>query len=231
MTDADSHPLGEPGAERAGRIAALLAELRRQGIADERVLAALARVPRERFVSPDLARQAWENAALPIGEGQTISQPYVVARMTEALALTGGERVLEIGTGSGYQTAVLAELGATVVSVERHAPLARAAARLLADLGHDVAIHVGDGSLGWPPDAPYDRILVAAAAPRVPAPLLEQLSTDGGRLVLPVGPAADQDLVAVERRGPETVESRIGPVRFVPLIGRAGWPGREDEER
>jgi protein-L-isoaspartate(D-aspartate) O-methyltransferase len=212
------------GEERATRIAALLAELRRQGIRDERVLAAIGRVPRDRFVPEASRGEAWANVALPIGSGQTISQPFVVALMTEALALRGGERVLEVGTGSGYQAAILAELAGEVVSVERHAALAAEAERLLRDLGYaNVAVQVGDGTGGWPPRAPYDRILVAAAGPRLPPPLVAQLRPDGGRMVMPVGEPQDQVLVAVDRHGEETREQRLGPVRFVPLIGRAGW--------
>lgn len=218
--------------ESTAPVRALLAELRRHGIRDERTLAAIARVPRDRFVPPAVRDRAWENHALPIGDGQTISQPFVVALMTEALDLRGGERVLEIGTGSGYQTAILAELvgGAeerpgTIISIERHAALAAAAGRILDELGYDnVAIHVGDGSTGWPAVAPYDRIIVTAASPRLPQPLLDQLRPDGGRLVIPVGPAEDQYLVAVERDGDRYAEHPLGPVRFVPLIGRAGWP-------
>ena len=216
--------------ERGERIAALLAELRRQGIADERVLAALARVPRERFVPEAVRPDAWANVALPIGAGQTISQPYVVAIMTAALRLRGPERVLEIGTGSGYQTAILAELAAEVVSVERHASLAAGAAALLRDLGYaNVAVHVGDGTTGWAEAAPYDRIIVTAAGPRVPPPLLAQLNPAGGRIVIPVGEPHDQMLVAVERDGEQIHEQPLGPVRFVPLIGRAGWAAQMQE--
>jgi len=207
-------------------IAALLAELRQQGIRDERVLATIARVPRERFVPGASLPDAWANVALPIGAGQTISQPFVVAVMTEALALQGGERVLEIGTGSGYQTAILATLVETgaVVSVERHATLAHGATTRLAELGiANVEIHVGDGTTGWPPGTPYDRIMVTASGPRVPPPLIQQLRPDGGRLVIPIGEPEDQHLVVITRDGDQTTERRLGPVRFVPLIGRAGW--------
>jgi protein-L-isoaspartate(D-aspartate) O-methyltransferase len=217
---------GEPTGRRETTTAEeLVAELRRQRIRDERVLAAIGRVPRPRFVPAASRAEAWANAALPIGNGQTISQPFVVALMTEALRLTGGERVLEIGTGSGYQTAILADLlpAGEVVSVERHAPLAAGAEALLRELGYrGVAVHVGDGTTGWPGSAPYDRILVAAAGPRVPPPLVAQLR-DGGRIVIPVGEPREQILVAVDRAGEETRETRLGPVRFVPLIGRAGW--------
>ncbi len=218
------------GGKRAERIGALLAELGRQGIRDERVLGAIGRVPRERFVPVASRDDAWANVALPIGAGQTISQPFVVALMTEALGLTGSERVLEIGTGSGYQTAVLAELAAAVVSVERHAELATEAERLLRDLGYrNVAVHVGDGTTGRPEEAPYDRIIVTAAGPRVPPPLLAQLRSDGGRIVIPVGEPHDQRLIAVDRHGDETRERPLGPVRFVPLIGRAGWAAQIQE--
>ena len=216
--------------ERQERIEALLAELRRQGVRDERVLSALGRVPRERFVPEAGLAEAWANVALPIGAGQTISQPFVVALMTEALALRGVERALEIGTGSGYQTAVLAELADQVVSIERHPELATEAEATLRELGYrNVAIHVGDGTTGRPEAAPYDRIIVTAAGPRVPPPLLAQLHEDGGRLVIPVGEPHDQQLVVVERHGDRTRERRLGPVRFVPLIGRAGWAARIQE--
>ena len=221
---------GRDDSPRAHAIAALLAELRRQGIRDERTLAAIARVPRDRFVPEANRERAWENSSLPIAAGQTISQPYVVAVMTEALGLAGAEHVLEIGTGSGYQTAILAELAGGIVSIERYSELADEAERLLADLGYrNVAIHVGDGSTGWPVVAPYDRIIVTAAGPRLPRPLLRQLRTDGGRLVMPVGPPADQHLVAVDRHGEEFQERRFGSVRFVPLIGLAGYaPSQEN---
>ena len=221
-----SRPEESGGAtERAVTPAALVAELHRQGIRDERVLAAVGRVPRPRFVPEASRDEAWANSALPIAAGQTISQPFVVALMTEALALTGGERVLEVGTGSGYQTAILAELvpAGEIVSVERHASLAAGAEALLRELGYrNVAVHVGDGTVGWPDGAPYDRILVAAAGPRIPPPLVAQLR-DGGRVVIPVGEPREQLLVAVDRVGDQTRETRLGTVRFVPLIGRAGW--------
>ena len=221
-------PEPESASERAARIAVLLDELRRQGVGDERVLATLARVPRERFVPPAMASDAWANAALPIGSGQTISQPYVVAVMTAALALSGGERVLEIGTGSGYQTAILADLVGPygcVVSVERHANLAAGAAALLADLGFaNATVRIGDGSTGWPDAAPYDRIIVTAAGPEVPRPLLAQLEPTAGRLVMPVGRHDEaQELLVVDRQGDEFRQGTLGPVRFVPLVGRAGW--------
>src|SRR5262245_47843608 len=158
--------MAEPNPDRDNAITALLAELRRQGIADERVLAAIARVPRERFVPEASRDQAWANVALPIGAGQTISQPYIVALMTSALVLSGNERVLEVGTGSGYQAAILAELAAEVVTVERHPSLAVAAVNLLKELGYSrIDVVVGDGTTGWPAHAPYDRIIVTAGAP------------------------------------------------------------------
>jgi protein-L-isoaspartate(D-aspartate) O-methyltransferase len=202
----------------------LIQELRRQGIRDERVLQAIARVPRERFVPDAQQEQAWANVALPIGAGQTISQPYVVALMSQSLELEGHERVLEIGTGSGYQAAVLATLVTKVVSIERHGILAQRAGAILRELGFtNVEIHVGDGTLGWPPDAPYDGILITAGAPRVPDKLVAQLSPDGGRLVIPIGSLEDQRLVAIERRGDQLTEQDLGPVRFVPLVGRGAW--------
>jgi protein-L-isoaspartate(D-aspartate) O-methyltransferase len=226
--------MAELSPDRDAAIAALLVELRRQGIRDERVLAAIAKVPRERFVPEASRDQAWANVALPIGAGQTISQPYIVALMTAALELAGQERVLEIGTGSGYQAAILAELAAEVVTVERHPSLAVDAVKLLRELGYErVDVVVGDGTTGWPAHAPYDRIIVTAGAPSVPLPLLAELSTEGGRMVIPVGQADDQVLLVVERRGDRTTEQPLGPVRFVPLIGRAGWdvPVRENGYR
>jgi protein-L-isoaspartate(D-aspartate) O-methyltransferase len=201
----------------------LIEHLRAEGIRDERVLAAMARVPREAFVAREQAGAAYENGPLPIGECQTISQPFVVALMSEALGLGGGERVLEIGTGSGYQAAILAELAGYVVSVERHRSLHEGAARVLAGLGYrNVELHHADGTLGWPAGAPYYGILVAAAAPEVPRPLTAQLAM-GGRLVLPVGTAAQQRLVLLVREPGGIAQHDLGPVRFVPLIGAEGW--------
>lgn len=202
--------------------AELVAHLRGQGIRDERVLAAIGRVPRDRFVPLEYADEAYADRALPIASGQTISQPFVVARMTELLALEREHRVLEIGTGSGYQTAVLAELAREVISIERHGELAAAATRLLAELGAvNVRVVVGDGTEGYPDAAPYDRVLITAAAPSVPAPLVEQCAL-GGRIVVPLG---DQDMqvltVVVRRDGLERRE--IESVKFVPLIGRHGF--------
>ena len=199
-------------------------QLRARGIRDPRVLAAMARIPRHRFVQEALVGRAYGDIPLPIGDGQTISQPYMVALMSEALGLRGGERVLEVGTGSGYQTAVLAELAGKVYSVERVRPLAERARRLLGDLGYyNIRIRVGDGSLGWPDEAPFDAILVAAGAPDVPAALTAQLG-EGGRLVAPVGTPDAQTLRrAVRRRDGVATEDLTGCV-FVRLVGAGGWP-------
>jgi protein-L-isoaspartate(D-aspartate) O-methyltransferase len=202
-------------------------QLRGRGIRDERVLAALQAVPREQFV-PDWQRgAAYADEALPIPAGQTISQPYMVARMTELLAVSPGERVLEVGTGSGYQAAVLATLGAWVTTIERHAELAAAARERLVRLGFgdEVEVRVGDGSIGDSAGAPWPAIVVTAAAPSVPLPLREQLDPDGGRLVVPVGSRERQDLILVTRRGDEWLEHNDGPCVFVPLVGEAGFPG------
>jgi protein-L-isoaspartate(D-aspartate) O-methyltransferase len=205
-----------------------LAVLRRQGVHDERVLAAIQAVPREAFVPSRHREQAYENVPLPIGAGQTISQPLVVGLMTQALSLAGDERVLEVGTGSGYQAAVLSRLAARVVSVERIAELAERARRTLDRLRcHNVEVHVSNGSLGWPDSAPYNAIIVTAAAPAVPPALIQQLD-EGGRLVLPVGSRAAQDLLLVTRHGETTDTRNLGPVRFVPLLGEAGWEPEAD---
>jgi protein-L-isoaspartate(D-aspartate) O-methyltransferase len=200
-------------------------QLERRGIADPLVLEAMRKVPREAFVPPELAEEAYADGPLPIGEGQTISQPYIVALMAEALELRGDERVLEIGAGSGYAAAVLAEIAAELYTVERHARLAEEAAARLTRLGYDnVHVRVGDGSLGWPEQAPFDAIVVAAGAPEVPEALKEQLAM-GGRLVIPVGQGRTlQDLLRL-RRLSETEYQReeLGGVRFVPLVGEEGW--------
>lgn len=210
---------------RVQRIKELLLILNRAGIRDRAVLLAVATVPREQFVPNELATHAWENRPLPIGEEQTISQPLIVAMMTQALRLHGTERVLEIGTGSGYQTAILCELSHSVISLERRARLATVAAERLRTLGYERArVIVADGSQGWPEGEPYDRIIATAAAPRIPPSLLEQLSPgDGARLVIPIGKNDDQELVSVERIGGQLYRQDLGPVRFVPLIGTEGW--------
>ena len=211
---------GEMARERAAMVDQ---QLRGRGIHDQRVLAAMSSVPRERFVSDRARRHAYDDVALPIDEGQSISQPYMVARMTELLAVQPGDRVLEIGTGSGYQAAILAQLGATVVSIERHAGLAGAArARLAAlEFAEAVDVRVGDGSQGVPGDQ-FDGIVVTAGAPDVPPALPGQLG-EGGRLVVPVGPRALQRLVVLTRRGDTWDERQAGDCVFVPLVGAGGW--------
>lgn len=201
----------------------LIASLRKMGIHDERVLEAIATVPREIFIDEVQRNMAYADRALPINMGQTISQPLMVATMTQALQLSGKERVLEIGTGSGYQTAILSRLAAYVVSVERYEQLALRAARSLTQLElANVAVYVGDGSLGWPEEAPYDRILVTAAAPKVPDQLVEQL-VEWGMLVIPVGSHERQELLVVHR-APWGKEIRsLGNCVFVPLVGEGGW--------
>ncbi len=204
----------------------LVEQLRAQGIEDLAILRAFGEIPRHRFVPEALLRQAYEDTSLPIGNGQTISQPSTQARYLAALALRGHERVLEIGTGSGYQAALLSLLVAEVISVERIARLARSARAALESAGVDgVRVFKGDGSLGWPDEAPYDGILVAAATPKIPQPLVEQL-VDGGRLVLPLerGERGRQELVRVTRRGSAFHEECLGEAQFVPLIGRHGYP-------
>ncbi|MBI1996400.1 MAG: protein-L-isoaspartate(D-aspartate) O-methyltransferase [Deltaproteobacteria bacterium] len=194
-----------------------------RGIKDLRVIEAMRKIPRHFFVDAGIANQSYEDSALPIGEKQTLSQPYMAARMTEALDLRGEERVLEVGTGSGYQTAMLAEICFNVFSVEKIRALARTARALLDRLEyHNVAIHVGDGTIGWSEHAPYDAIIVAAGAPAVPKPLVEQL-TVGGRLVIPVGDGQSQDLMRITRGAAGCEEERLGECRFVKLWGKYGW--------
>jgi protein-L-isoaspartate(D-aspartate) O-methyltransferase len=194
-----------------------------RGIADPKVLAAMARVPREAFIAPELAKSAYDDSPLPIAEGQTISQPYIVALMTEAACVGSSSRVLEVGSGSGYAAAVLAELAASVVTIERHAKLAASAREILKRLGYsNVDVIEGDGSRGMPERAPFDAILVAAAAPEAPESLKRQLA-EGGRLVIPISANSHQDLRAITRRGDRFEEEDLGPVRFVPLLGEEGW--------
>jgi protein-L-isoaspartate(D-aspartate) O-methyltransferase len=211
--------------EEEQRLRMVERQLRRRDITDERVLGAMERVPRERFVPPDLRSRAYDDAALPIGGGQTISQPYMVAAICSALALQGGEQVLDVGTGSGYQAAVLAELAAEVDTIERRPELAEQAGRNLESAGYrDVRVHVGDGSRGLPERAPFDGIAVAAAAPGLPQTLYEQLKPCG-RLAVPVGGRGVQQLEVVVRspEGPAVVHSV--PCRFVPLVGEEGFSG------
>ena len=210
----------DPAAERMVSL-----QIERRDVRAPRVLDAMRRVPRHFFVPPPVRGEAYEDRPLPIGHGQTISQPYIVAVMTEALGLRGGERILEVGTGSGYQTAVLALLGAMVYSVERIAALSAAASRVLGALGiTNVVLSVADGSDGWPQHAPYDAILVTAAAPVLPQALCDQLA-DNGVLVIPVGSRQDaQELVIARRTGSAlAIEHGLG-CRFVPLYGRSGFP-------
>jgi protein-L-isoaspartate(D-aspartate) O-methyltransferase len=201
-----------------------------RGIRDRRVLDALASVPRHDFVSAELAPFAYDDAPLPIGNGQTISQPYIVALTVEALRLTERDRVLDIGTGSGYAAAVLSQVAREVFSVERVETLCRAAVERLARLGYDnVHVRQGDGTLGWPEHAPFDAIAVAAVGPRPPPALLEQLAV-GGRLVMPVGPDGSQTLMRLTRRANGTYrEEPLVGVRFVPLIGEQGFARRPRE--
>ena len=198
-------------------------QIRRRHISDPRVLDCLERVPRHEFVSPDFLSRAYDDVPLPIGGGQTISQPYIVAAMTFALHLIGQERVLEIGTGLGYQAAVLSLLAKEVFTIERRAELALAASERLERLGYlNVHVHCGDGTLGLPELAPFDAILVAAAAPAPPQPLLAQLA-EGGRMIIPVGDSDNQELQLIEKRGGKFSTKMLEGCRFVPLVGHHAW--------
>ena len=200
-------------------------QIAERGLNDPRLLAAFEKVPRHHFVTSESSIDAYEDHPLYIGFGQTISQPYIVALMISLLELNGTERVLEVGTGSGYQAALLAEMAHEVHSIEYVPELAASAEVRIRELGYaNVFIHIGDGSLGWPPAAPYDGILVAAAAPKVPKPLVEQLS-DGARLVLPIGDRRLQQLEVLTRRGGELTRNDVIGVAFVPLHGKYGWKG------
>jgi protein-L-isoaspartate(D-aspartate) O-methyltransferase len=216
MTDADL---------QAAKDEMLRSQLRQRGIHDQRVLEAMGTVPRERFVPADLRANAYGDRALPIDCSQTISQPYIVALMTEALELSGDELVLEVGTGSGYQTAILARLAHEVVSIERHAALTLQAEAALAELGcSNVTLLTGDGTLGWPPRAPYDCIMVTAAAAECPPPLLAQLA-EGGRMVIPLGDRESQVLQLMRKQSGRLRITDLSSCRFVPLIGEQGWSG------
>ncbi len=205
-------------AARARLVEHLSAEIK-----DKRVLAAMSRVSRECFVPPELQRLAYEDRPLPIGLEQTISQPFIVALMTQALELTGSEKVLEVGTGSGYQAAILAELAGYVVTTERLPALAESAGRVLDSLGYtNVEVNIAEELLGWPREAPYDAIVVTAAAPRVPADLLTQLAING-RMVIPVGSRYVQELYKITRRRRKSVVENLGGCRFVSLIGTDAW--------
>jgi protein-L-isoaspartate(D-aspartate) O-methyltransferase len=200
-------------------------QLVRRGIADGRVLDAMRKVPRHHFVEEALRDRAYGDHPLPIGEGQTISQPYMVAAMTQLLRLEGPEKVLEVGAGSGYQTAVLAELARRVCSIERLPALATRARQVLEELGYtNAVVKTADGTYGWPDEAPFDRILVAAGAPSVPTPLFQQLA-EGGRLVVPIGEAQSQTLHLVEKVGGQMRTSEAVGCVFVKLVGKYGWEG------
>jgi protein-L-isoaspartate(D-aspartate) O-methyltransferase len=202
-------------------------QLRLRGLRDERVLEVMFWVPRHEFVPPELAHAAYDDRPLPIGEAETISQPYIVAAMTAAARIVPGDKVLEVGTGCGYQAAVLAALGARIYSMERNPRLAEEARRRLKRLGYSsVEVLTGDGSEGYAPAAPYNAILVTAAAPSLPSPLLDQLA-DGGRLVIPVGSRENQFLEQIFKHGNETATRLLDPCRFVPLIGKYGWPEKQ----
>jgi protein-L-isoaspartate(D-aspartate) O-methyltransferase len=201
-------------------------QLEQRGIRDRDVLDVMARVPRHRFVDAALESRAYGDHALPIGSGQTISQPYMVGLMTQALALNGGEKILEIGTGSGYQTAILAEFTPRLFSIERSPDLARAASATLRGLGYsNVILKQGDGTLGWPEHGPFDRIVVTAGAPDLPPPLFDQLA-EGGILVIPVGDRDVQLLEVITKQKGQALSRRLVECAFVPLVGREGWRDR-----
>jgi protein-L-isoaspartate(D-aspartate) O-methyltransferase len=205
-------------------------QIRSRGIISSRVLDAMASVPRHEFVPSEAIASAYSDEALPIGGGQTISQPFMVAAMTDALQLSGTERVLEIGGGCGYQAAVLSLLAREVIAVELQPALASASRERLARLGYaSVRVEEGDGSLGWPAAEPYDAIVVSAAAPAIPPPLMEQLA-EGGRLAIPVGGCERQDLVRIIKRSGGLVQESLCACRFVPLLGRYGWPSTGSDE-
>jgi protein-L-isoaspartate(D-aspartate) O-methyltransferase len=215
---------GSRPAFEAARREMVARQIQKRGIRSPRVLEAMETVPRHLFVPAAGVPAAYEDEPLPIGGGQTISQPFMVAAMAEALSLEPADRVLEVGAGSGYQAAVLSRLCATVIAVETQRALADSARGRLAALGYaNVRVEVGDGSLGWPLGAPYDAILVAAAAPAVPPPLIEQLA-ERGRLVIPVGPPDQQELLRIVKRDGHTTQESLYACRFVPLRGRYGWP-------
>jgi protein-L-isoaspartate(D-aspartate) O-methyltransferase len=220
-------PAGASDAEQAAQWRQMVEkQIRGRGIRDPRVLAAMLTVPRHAFIPPQFLAEAYNDQPLAIGNGQTISQPFMVASMTEALALSPEDRVLEIGTGSGYQAAVLSVLARAVYTLESLPELGEAARERLARMGYNnVRVRIGDGTLGWPDEAPFDAILVTAAAPLIPPPLTAQLA-DGGRLVLPVGSVDTQDLLRIRRRGADLITESFYQCRFVPLVGRHGWSAR-----
>lgn len=200
----------------------MVALLKDRGITDARLLRAMGKVERHLFVPEPFTSKSYEDSALPIGKGQTISQPYTVAFMTQALGIREGERVLEVGTGSGYQAVILAEMGARVFTIERNLDLLAAARKLLDKLGYRIVSKGGDGTVGWNEFAPFNGILVTAGAPQVPQPLLNQLA-DGGRLIIPVGDMEVQDLAIITRIGDKYERKQINGFKFVPLIGKMGW--------
>ncbi len=203
----------------------LIDELREMGIRDERVLEAIMRVPREEFIPQSMRAHAYENVALPIGFGQTISQPYTVAFMTQALDVKPGDKVLEIGTGSGYQAAILAELGARVFTVERSLDLYNRTLNLLDKFPYKIFMKYGDGTKGWSENAPYDKIIVTAGSPKIPSSLVEQLK-EGGRMVIPVGGKENQKMAIIDKREDGTLAAKeFSNFKFVPLIGKEGWNG------
>jgi len=196
-----------------------------RGIKNQRVLDAFRKIERHKFIPEDLRSSSYADFPVPIGEGQTISQPYIVALMTECLSLTGQEKVLEIGTGSGYQTAILAELAKEVYSIERFERLAKSAEKIVNELGYtNIKIKVGDGTLGWEEEAPFDRIIITAASPRIPLPLTEQLK-ENGKLILPLGESFSQVLTLVEKKKDRLESIQVCGCVFVPLVGKYGWKG------
>ncbi|MBI1729961.1 protein-L-isoaspartate(D-aspartate) O-methyltransferase [Candidatus Acetothermia bacterium] len=205
----------------------MIGHLVAQGIQDERILNVMGMIPRHQFIAPERWEEAYANYPLPIDEGQTISQPYIVAKMTESLALQPSDGVLEIGTGSGYQTAILAELASAVFTVERLAALSRQAMGRLSRIGYrNIQYKIGDGTQGWAEKAPFDAIISTAAAPEIPASLVEQLR-EGGRLVIPVGNRQIQKLLLVKKTAGEIIKCEICDCSFLPLLGKEGWPERE----
>jgi protein-L-isoaspartate(D-aspartate) O-methyltransferase len=223
MNENGNHPTEVSLDFEAERREMVARQLRGRGIRSERVLQTMEMVPRHLFVPPEHTLAAYTDSPLPIGAGQTISQPFMVAAMAEALGLEGQERVLEVGAGCGYQAAVLSRLARDVIAIEALHSLAAATRERLARLGYaNVRIEEGDGSLGWPASAPYDAILVTAGAPAIPKPLVDQLA-EGGRLVIPVGSAEEQKLLRIVKRNGRTSEQFLYACRFVPLLGRYGW--------
>lgn len=212
------------------REAMVRSQMEQRGVRDPRLLEVMRRVPRHLFVPERYRSKAYDDGPLPIGLGQTISQPYIVAVMTDMLRLTGSEHVLEIGTGSGYQAAVLAEMASQVHTIERHPLLAEIAQATLRNLGYNnVTVHTGDGSLGWPPGSPYQAILVTAAAPEIPQPLIEQMA-EGGKLIIPVGNRAGQSLERWRKSSGQIYRESLFPVAFVPLRGQYGWQEKDWED-